>query len=478
MNRLNCKYTPLYERFKLPKTTQELKQFNSIYVHRIKSLRPILEKNIAAKWINDQDYPPKILKRVIDVSEQEEEVKTKENLISKEYVLIGTVYKDTSKKPNILDEYSQGYQNVMDQSYSDFKVDSYFSKEDQIVLEDENGRIYLIGDSYLLNSLVTGIVVAVKGIIDGDKFEVNEICYPGLPKQSSLNNLLLTNEKEIKKEKEEKEEKKIKKYVALISGLEIGNPKSDPQKLELLLEYLTGFLEESNENGIQTQIVRAIVCGNSLFRPKPKVNQKSTTFENRKKDGNLVCSDSKSLDQFISRLSSSMPVDLMPGESDPSNLFLPQQPFHPVLFPFSRKIKTFNRVTNPYECKIDNTIFVGNSGEAINDIAKYYKNGDLNEVKFQVFQNSLNWCHLSPTCPDTLPCHPFENSDPFIIKNTPHVYFAGNQDQFSSEIIHKKSYTTGNKTISCIFVPKFYQTSEIVLVDIETLESSTVSFNF
>ena len=40
---------------------------------------------------------------------------------------------------------------------------------------------------------------------------------------------------------------------------------------------------------------------------------------------------------------------------------------------------------------------------------------------------TMRWSHLAPTCPDTLGCFPYTDSDPFIAKSRPHVNFVGNQ---------------------------------------------------
>jgi hypothetical protein len=74
------------------------------------------------------------------------------------------------------------------------------------------------------------------------------------------------------------------------------------------------------------------------------------------------------LDTFLTLLGASIPVgiflilsckyvititiDVMPGEHDPANLSLPQQPFNACLLPLSNRIGTCRSVTNPYEAEI------------------------------------------------------------------------------------------------------------------------------
>lgn len=52
-------------------------------------------------------------------------------------------------------------------------------------------------------------------------------------------------------------------------------------------------------------------------------------------------------------LQASVPVDVMPGEFDPTNYTLPQQPLHPCMFPLSAAYSTLQLVTNPYQAAID-----------------------------------------------------------------------------------------------------------------------------
>lgn len=50
---------------------------------------------------------------------------------------------------------------------------------------------------------------------------------------------------------------------------------------------------------------------------------------------------------------SSVPVDVMPGEFDPTNYTLPQQPLHRCMLPLSSAYPTLQLVTNPYQADMD-----------------------------------------------------------------------------------------------------------------------------
>lgn len=46
-------------------------------------------------------------------------------------------------------------------------------------------------------------------------------------------------------------------------------------------------------------------------------------------------------------------MDVMPGEFDPTNYTLPQQPLHRCMLPLSSVYPTLQLVTNPYQADVD-----------------------------------------------------------------------------------------------------------------------------
>lgn len=73
---------------------------------------------------------------------------------------------------------------------------------------------------------------------------------------------------------------------------------------------------------------------------------------------------------------------------------------------------------------------LGISGEPIKDIVRYSKLDNTLEI----MRKTLEWRHIAPTCPDTIPCTPCVDSDPFIIQNCPGIYFSGNCEEFATDM--------------------------------------------
>lgn len=79
---------------------------------------------------------------------------------------------------------------------------------------------------------------------------------------------------------------------------------------------------------------------------------------------------------------------------------------------------------------VSGRLCLGTSGETIKDIMRYSKIDNVLEA----MKKTLQWRHIAPTCPDTVPCTPCVDTDPFIMYNCPAIYFTGNADEFATEI--------------------------------------------
>ncbi|EXJ96410.1 DNA polymerase delta subunit 2 [Capronia coronata CBS 617.96] len=478
-NREPSSYNPLYSyRLSRGEKKQYVQQYGDMYFLRLAKLKPVVEKIAEEDWEDFEIAGEKAQRvdRVLDVRQ------------GQLCWVVGTIYMDMPLKPNILEDIGKEHWIAGPPPRH-----SYFSAdiETQVMLEDESGRLRLIGQMLKNNLLVTGVIVAVLGTenANGD-FEVLDLHLPELPPQP-------------KRWAGEEEEEKMdvdqpRKKIALISGLDISGTEADTLRISLLTEYLLGEALDDDDRKEASTISRLIIAGNSVASDLMLNHQTST--EDGKKAGNRKYgydaaaynpSPTEHFDQFLAELLPSIPVTMLAGERDPANASLPQQPIHPAMFPHSRVYASANitdpeeveepawldSVTNPWEGDIDGWRFMGNSGQPVDDILKYVDlggpDGSNTDGRMEVMVNMLRWRCGAPTAPDTLWCYPFQDRDQFVIEHCPHLFFVGNQPRFETHVIQGQD----GQQVRLIAIPPFHETGELVLVDSETLEVGVVSFD-
>ena len=82
-----------------------------------------------------------------------------------------------------------------------------------------------------------------------------------------------------------------------------------------------------------SNIERLILAGNSVSeKTRNKESMNKARYLTKDEDAASVGAV-QSLDEVLASLCVSLDVDLMPGEFDPANQILPQQPLHQCLFP-------------------------------------------------------------------------------------------------------------------------------------------------
>ena len=168
-----------------------------------------------------------------------------------------------------------------------------------------------------------------------------------------------------------------------------------------------------------------------------------------------------------------MDVDIMPGEFDPSNRMVPQQPLHHSMLAKSISSEhkyNLHTVTNPYRFSLGQLCFLGTSGQFVDDIRKSTSCDDPVEI----MRLTLECGHLGPTCPDTLPSYPFYGKDPLILNSLPDVYFVGNQKEFTSGVYRPPN--DDKNVVRLISLPKFSTTGTCVFFNLNTFESKLISF--
>ncbi|KAK8955820.1 DNA polymerase delta small subunit [Platanthera guangdongensis] len=389
-------------------------QYSHIYFARLHQLRNLL-RSLVSKW-----KPHLLVNTVLGLEE------------SKECVIVGTIYKHMKLKPSILDEYSKERSVV-----PLVKAHNFVHPDDHLILEDEIGRVNLKGSLLIPTAFVTGVGLALHGkkTSEGD-FWVQDILEAGLPPQ-------------IKSSAHSED-----KYVVFVSGLNVGSNIFNPLQFQLFVDHLTGHLGGENEQKTASQIVRLVIAGNSLIIPRSVLNGQALTPEDQSK----LTEPIKELDILLTQLAAAVPLDIMPGPTDPANSFLPQQPLHRCLFPGASAYNTFFSCTNPHLFELDGFQFLGTSGQNIDDLDKY----SIAENKLEYVERTLRWRHLAPTTPNTLGCYPFTEKDPFHIETCPNVYFVGNQDKYETRLLQGPE----NQLVRLICIPRFCESGVAVMVSL------------
>lgn len=422
------------------------RQFFSMYQARLNELKTRVDKEALEKWGNGTrradgqtiQHKPKIL-----------------DIVSGELCWVsGTVFSEMKYKLNILADVEKGTDDVMP------KAPLSYVGEDQAVmmLEDESGRAILHNEALLTRlGLVTGCVVAILGIeIQAGIFEAMEVMCPTLAPQKPL-----------------PEPKSDSEYIAIVSGLHFTLKAECDLRSALLLQWLTGELGCGQDADVAGRISRLVIAGNSVGELEEEEKPEDQMFGSKNKSHFKT----ESLELFASWLRevmASVPVTVMPGAEDPAEVCVPQHPVHKSLFGVNSQYvgstpeSPIQTISNPAWLECGNGLrIVGTSGQNILDIHKYYaQEADPVETMLK----TLHWQHIAPTAPDTLYCYPYEDEDPFVLGETPHVYFAGNQSRFGVGTLEEKNATV-------ISVPRFDLTGQIVLLNTATREVKAVLFD-
>lgn len=425
LQRKQSLYQSLDESFGIQKEVYRGQQYSQIYFARLHLMRTLLY-SLLPNW-----KPHLPVCTVLGLEE------------GQECIIVGTLYKHMKLKPSILDEYSK------ERSASPLvQRDNFTHADDNLVLEDESGRVKLSGCLLLPSTYVTGNIIALHGKeTSAGEFLVEDVLEAGLPQQI---------ERPIQLGED--------KYVVFISGLSVGRSSSNPLQFQLFVDHITGHLGDEKEQNIAAQIVQVIIAGNSVEVPHGLLNGQNLGS----KDQSRLFEPIKELDILLTQIAASIPLDIMPGSSDPANFSLPQQPLHRCLFPGSSAYNTFRSCTNPHCFELDNIRFLGTSGQNIDDLGKY---SEANS-NIEFMERTLRWRHLAPTAPNTLGCYPFTDRDPFYVETCPHVYFVGNQDKYESRLIKGSE----GQMVRLICIPRFAETGVAVVLNIRNLECHMLSF--
>lgn len=380
-------------------------QYGDMYFFRLAKLKPSLKQVAGDDWA-DFEIGNEVVKhkdRVLDVRQGEL------------CWIIGTIYMDMPLKPNVLEDIAK------DQWISAPPPrEKYLSADgsDQIWIEDESGRLRIVGTVLQTMMLVTGSIVAAMGTENSEgAFEVIDVKFPDLARQPQRwehedGDAALMNGSSTKKRKSGRPDTSTGGKVALVCGLGITGDEADLLRIDLLMEYLLGEASGHTDQQFVSQISRLIIAGNSVGKPTIRIDQDDLISKKSvKKYGYDAAAYNPAptmhLDNFLASLLPSIPITLLPGETDPTSVAMPQQPLHPAMLPRSRAYTSlptaedpgwFDTTTNPWEGDVDGWRFMGTGGQPISDIFKYVEGDE----RLDMMESILRWRIGAPTAPDTL----------------------------------------------------------------------------
>ncbi|KAF8892645.1 DNA polymerase alpha/epsilon subunit B-domain-containing protein [Infundibulicybe gibba] len=384
--------------FRINTTNRSYKhQYANIYFLRLKALRAFVEERARTHW-KDVAGHPKLVPRVLEVVK------------SQLCYVIGTIYMDMPLKPNVMEDIAR------DRSIPPPPPRSKFhSPEDQVMLEDESGRIQLSGKRLQQARLVTGIIVGVLGMETPDgEFEVVDLCFPDLAPQPSNGAVAVVQDEEMDIDGKQPDE-----WIAVVSGFEIGSLSPSDALIQLLVEYLTGEQGGPTEQLAASQISRLIIAGNSLapviLTGKGEIIPNGEEKKARRYGydaTNFSPHPTISFSAHLLDIARVMPVHLLPGETDPSGTILPQQPFPRAMFGQVASLPTFVCETNPtylrlgaglgdsrgesedIQPEVERSILV-HSGQPLDDMFKYLPSPP--NTRLAILESTLRWRHMAPT---------------------------------------------------------------------------------
>jgi len=393
-------------------------QFNDLYALRLEKLRGHVLSQAKSLW-SGTVAPQGFLSDVSGYKKGD----------GHDVVIIGILFKDLKSRPNVIEHFRN---SKLEGSLPGCEDDrpNICSDADELWLEDGSMRVQLDLPQERISQYATGLVVGARGLATSEgKFKVNSMCFAQIPPPPPL-------------PASGDSSGPFGPYVAFVSGFMFGSTFANTETCARAVQFLTGGSADAREASMAKAVQRLIVCGGTVA-PDLDSEKSITALQEA--------------DAVFRELATALPVDVIPGSSDPTNLNLPQAPLHPYLFRSVRSCRDFRSVSNPHECSIDGLRLLGHAGQPVEDLLRCTSI----RTPLEALTTTLEALHLAPTAPDTLSTQPFKGVDPFVINTTPNVIFSGGHPRAA----HGWSASRGGGTM-CVCVPAFHAHPAVVLVNL------------
>jgi DNA polymerase delta subunit 2 len=477
---------------------QYQKQYSHVYSQRLNALRPRcwksflhLDQETTRHNNKNNNNDDDIYTRINRVLELREDIPSR---------IVGTLVKETTDP----DEATMDHTKCR--------------PSDTLFLEDESGRVVLDFDTTTTTTATaaasphdycTGVVVGIQGKVDNrGVFHVEALAHPAPASPAPLLPTVSLVPARLPGGNQEggvSTKTVAAPHLLLVSSLLCGDPHVPSLPREMLVSYLSGqFTRDA------AKVCRVLILGGGPSSQEPLLGVKE-------------------LDAFLCHLTHlGIPVDILPGSFDPTTANWPQRPLHSSLLPASTSMAAaalVHRTPNPYAAVLGPQWVVATDGANVHDLQQYItttttgpsssttamsidENGgcgstsslDDNDddekqdkepatpprrkvTQLEALTRTLEWSHLCPTGPNSLPTVPHMEQDPMVLDHLPNLYVCGNADHFAKATTTTTTTTTLNgtstpttTTTTLVCVPKFSETGEAVLVNLETLALERLRF--
>ncbi|KAI6195565.1 hypothetical protein M3Y94_01001900 [Aphelenchoides besseyi] len=360
----------------------------------------------------------------------------------------GVFVKVSPNRPSVFKEFPVRWKVpiVDDPNLMIYDPRSEASPRDTIWIENNMQRLELRGDVIITDKIVGGYVVGLYGRKTRDcfGFKVERLFFPELAPQVSRP----ITEHDV--------------YLLFISG--IGMTADVEKNVDTYAAFTQIAAWLKTEDG--KKVGRVIVAGNTIDMSNMDLKRGQLT-----KRGLIRTLDTQTInqaDQALAEMAKVVPVDLMSGATDICPIMLPQQPMVRNVFHRCKELNNFRTLTNPHSFTVNGVRFLGTSGQNLDDMHKRTRGCTSVQLMMQTIRGRI----MTPTLPNSVDGFPFEDRDPQILDEIPHVYFAGNQPDYLARMVDFKN----NARTLLLTIPVFREKFHTVLMNVRTLSTRVISF--